>query len=75
MLKVDQYSSVQLEEYKGKWSLILGYEDRSGAFKPKFCKQEFGKGNEKTVPIRIPLGDSKEEAAAVLKTLFLEMSE
>jgi len=35
MLKVDQYSSVQLEEYKGKWSLILGYEDRSGAFKPK----------------------------------------
>jgi len=70
-IRINKYDVVKLED-KGQYGyqLTLGYEDRSGEFKPKFGKREFGKGNEKTVPISIPLGD---DPVAILQALILQV--
>jgi hypothetical protein len=56
---LNQYDVVEFSEYNGKLQITLGYRDRSGVWKPKFCKREFGKGNERDVPLRIELGDMR----------------
>lgn len=67
-IEIDKYSVTGIEDYNGKLSIVLGYE-KDGEFKPKWCKQEFGKGNEKNVPVKIPLGD-KEKAMEILGFLM-----
>jgi len=76
MIKTTKWDAVDIETYNGKYSLVLGWEGRDGKFNAKWAEFEMGKDKiKKKMPVKIPLGDSKEEAAAVLKTLFLEMSE
>jgi len=70
-IRINKYDVVKLED-KGQYGyqLTLGYEDRDGEFKPKFCKREFGKGNEKTVPVSISLGN---DPSSVLSTLLAQI--
>jgi hypothetical protein len=76
-IKINDYDAVDLQEGKGKYagtfSLVLGYEDAAGNFKPKFCKREFGKDNEKTVPVMVPVGDmqTRKLIAELLNTEIL----
>jgi hypothetical protein len=72
MFKIDQWTQIEMEEYNGTYSLTQGYVGKDGAFKPKFVKEEFGKGNEKTIPKRIPLGD-KDTTIAALEHLLKEL--
>lgn len=58
-----------MEEYNGTYSLTQGYIGKDGTFKPKFVKEEFGKGNEKTIPKRIPLGDRDKAIEALTHLL------
>ena len=71
-IRINKYDVVKLED-KGQYGyqLTLGYEDRDGEFKPKFCKREFGKGNIKNVPVSISLGD---DPVAVLQTLIAQVT-
>jgi len=72
MIKINQYDCIELSEYNGNYSITLGYEDKSGTFEAKWCKREFGKGNEKNVPVKVPLGD-KDSAVAALETFVAEL--
>ena len=67
MIRINQWDYIKVENSNYGWQIMLGYEDKAGEFKPKFCKREFGKGNEKTTPISVPLGENPVE---VLKTLL-----
>lgn len=60
MKKVDKFTSLDITERNGKYSLLEGWEGQSGEFKPNFCKREFGKKGEKvekTAPVFINIGD------------------
>jgi len=71
MIRINQYDVIKLDD-QGKygWALMLGYE-KDGEFKPKFCKREFGRDNEKTVPVSVPLGA---DPMATLNELLAQMS-
>jgi hypothetical protein len=71
-IRINKYNVVQLSEYNGTWSLVLGWEDKGGNFKPTFCEREFGKGNLKKVPVKIELGD-KAKAIEVLSAFIEEL--
>jgi len=72
MIRINKYDVIKLEN-KGQYGyqITLGYEDRDGEFKPKFCKREFGKNNEKTVPVSISLG---EKPVTILKALLSQVT-
>jgi hypothetical protein len=72
MIQVNEYDYIDIEDYNGKKSLVLGYEKKDGSFGVKWCKMEFGKGNEKNVPVKIPLGNA-EQAIDILQTLIIEL--
>jgi len=70
-VRINKYDVIRLEnDGQYGWTLKLGYESKDGDFKVKFCKREFGKGNEKTVPLSIPLGENPSD---VLKTLLSQI--
>ena len=51
-------STISLEEYNGSYSLVEGWINREGEFKPNWCKRQFGKdAPEKNVPVKINCGD------------------
>jgi hypothetical protein len=68
---VGQYDVVEFSEYNGKLQITLGYVSNGGDWKPKFCKREFGKGNEKLVPLRIELGLVSEAGATLARVADL----
>lgn len=73
-IRVDRYTLLKLED-NGEYGfkVMEGWEDRSGEFKPNFCKRSFKKGgDEKTVPVSIKLGDRK-TAIGVLRTMLTEL--
>jgi hypothetical protein len=73
-VRTGNYSDIiKLEEYKGKWQLVLCNE-YNGETRPCWCMVERGPNTYK-LPISIILGDSKEAAKAVLKSLLLEFEE
>lgn len=75
MIRVDQYTVLNLEEYKGGYELVEGWENRDGIFKPNWIKEEIGKKGEKaekTLPKRVKLGD-RETAASILTVLLAEL--
>jgi hypothetical protein len=56
-IEISQYVTLQINEYKGSYSLIEGQE-KDGTFKPAFCKRKFGKDQvEKTAPLSVRIGD------------------
>lgn len=59
-IAIDQYTSLALNEYKGTYSLVEGWINRDGEFKPQFCKRSFGKDKtEKTCPLSIKTGNKE----------------
>jgi hypothetical protein len=73
MIKVDQYTSLNLEEYKGTYAIIEGWIGRDGTFKPSWCTREIGKEKtEKKMPVRVKLGD-KDNAIKALTMLLEEL--
>lgn len=72
-IRIDQYTLVRLEEYKGFFSLVEGWENREGDFKANWIKQPFGKEKiEKELPKKIKLGD-RQSAIAALKTMIMQL--
>lgn len=57
-----------LEEYNGKYSLALAHRYNDKIFK-EWCKREFGKGNEKNVPVKVEIGNREEAIANLLLVL------
>jgi hypothetical protein len=63
-IKIDDYTSLIIAEgegkYKGTYSIMEGWINRDGEFKPSMCKREFGKKGEKvekTVPVTVKCGN------------------
>ena len=71
---IDKYTTLQIQD-RGEYgfSLIEGWINQNGDFKPNFCKREFRKGSgEKTAPLSIKLGD-RAKALEVAEWLRVEM--
>lgn len=71
-IRIDQYTMLQLNEYKGVFQIQEGYEAHDGSFKPSFIKREIGKRGErteKTIPLSIKIGD-KQTAIFALQTIL-----
>lgn len=63
--------AIIIEEYNGQWSLVLGRLGKDGEEYKKWCYPERDKKPlEKSVPWKIPIGGSKEEARETLKELW-----
>jgi hypothetical protein len=59
-ITINQYTTIQLQEYKDTFSLVEGYINREGVFKPQFCKRSFGKDKpEKPAPLSIKCGNKE----------------
>lgn len=57
IIQIDQYVTLEIQEYKGTYSLVEGSQ-KDGSFKPSFCKKRFGKAPvEKNVPLSVRIGD------------------
>jgi hypothetical protein len=65
---IDKYTSLELENYKGVYSLKEGRE-KDGVFYPSFCLRKFGKDTpEKNAPVTVRIGD---KAKVIEVALFL----
>lgn len=66
MKHIDKFTALNLEEYKGEWSIIQGYS-KDGDFKPSWVTEEWGKEKTpKTMPKRVKLGDNAKAIEAIL---------
>jgi hypothetical protein len=73
MKKIDKYTTLQIEDYKGVFSLIEGYE-KDEVFKPSWVTELWGKEKTpKLVPKRVKLGD-KAKAIEVCLYLYNELT-
>jgi hypothetical protein len=72
-MEIDKYTHVELSNYNGKYSIVLGYLSKDGKFNPKWCEQEFGKGNKKSVPVKVLIGE-KDKAVEVLLSFINEIT-
>jgi hypothetical protein len=69
MKKIDTYTTLNIEDYKGVFSIIEGYEDKEGNFKPSWVTEEWGKEKiQKKLPKRVKIGD---KAKAIEFALYL----
>jgi hypothetical protein len=71
--------SIQISEYKGKFSLLSGWYDKEGEFKLNWCRgKHFDKTihkmveDQKDTPVKIFLG-SKEDAIEALQAVLDEL--
>jgi hypothetical protein len=72
MITIDKYTTLNLEEYEGVYSLLQGFTGNDGSFKMSWIKEEIGpKDNkqEKSMPKRVKLGDQK-TALAVADAIY-----
>ena len=54
-------STISLEEYKGVFSLVEGWINREGDFKPNWCKRTFGQNApEQNTPVKIRIGNKED---------------
>jgi hypothetical protein len=66
---------LQLEEYNGIYSLVEGWINRDGVFKPNWCKRQYGNdAPEKNYPVKIKLGN-KEGLKSVLNWLQVQFGD
>lgn len=74
--KIDQYTTIELQEYRGTYQLVEGWTTKDGDFKPNFCKREMGKKGEKvekTLPVNVKLGD-KATTIRLCQDIILELT-
>lgn len=52
-------STISLQEYNGKYSLVEGWINQDGAFKENWCKRQFGSNDAplKNTPVKINCGN------------------
>ena len=73
--QVDQYTALKLEEYKGIYSILQGFEGKDGDFKNSWIIEEWGKEKEqKKMPKRIKLGDAA-TAKKMLEVILAQLTE
>ena len=71
---VDRWTSLEVENYNGVYSIKQGWVGSDGEFKATLIKRRFKKdGEEKTAPLSIRLGD-KEVALAILREIAAEIN-
>lgn len=75
IVQIDKYVTVKLED-RGQWgwSLMEGWINKDGDWKPNFCTRKVGKEQiEKTMPVSVKLGD-KAKAIEVLTAALKELT-
>jgi len=76
-LKDSKYNEgVQLEEYNGSFSMVTAQEGKDGTVYLKwgFPQSKDRKPIEKSIPWKVTIGGSKEEAIEMLKTFMLTLA-
>lgn len=74
MKQIDQFTALNLEYYKGVYSVIEGYVNKYGDFKTRWVTEEFGKDKTpKTTPKRVKLGD-KAKAIEVCLWMYKKLT-
>jgi len=62
LIKVDDYTSLKIEEYNGTYFIVEGWIGRDGDFKANWCDREFGpkdKKEKKRWPVKVKCGDKQ----------------
>ena len=78
VIKINTYDSIKLDEYKGKYSLCAVDNGQNETFYLKWCflsKWENGAAvpGDRKMPMKIVLGDNKEQAISTLEILLAEL--
>lgn len=70
-VQIGRWDGVAVSEYKGKYSLINVQPSESGLFYSRWARYRTGKDKylEKDMPIKVVLGESKEEAIGTLRKM------
>ena len=55
--KVSKYQMLQTGRYNGQYQIMLGWENKSGEFKPNFFSKRQKDGTEKSYPASITFED------------------
>ena len=72
-ITIDKYTSVEVENYNGIYSIKQGWVGQDGVFKATIVKRRFKKdGEEKNAPLSVRLGD-RDTALAVLREIASEI--
>ena len=71
-LKINQYDTVEIGEYNGKWQIRVGYINKNGEFKPHFQAIRKKDGSEIKVPVSLTF-DSESDKMAFLRMCADEM--
>jgi hypothetical protein len=73
-IRTSEKSFIELEEYKGNYSLASCYEGTDGTVRKEWAKRQMGKDKyaDKATPVKVFLGN-RETAIAVLQTLMAEL--
>lgn len=78
MKQIDKYTAVEIQESeKYGFSLVEGWTNKDGDFKPNFIKKEIGgKDNKRevTVPLNIKLGQDRAKAIEVALWIYKELA-
>ena len=72
---IDRYTALEIKDQgQNGFSLIQGYVDKAGEFKPSFCKRECGRDKvEKVTPLSVKLGMNAATAIGTLTQLLNEI--
>jgi len=78
VIKVNYYNSIKLEEYNGKYSLCAVDNGKDETYYLKWCfLSEWKNGaavpGDRKMPMKIVLGDNKEQAIGTLELLLAEL--
>ena len=78
IIKINTYNSIKLEEYNGKYSLCAVDNGQNETFYLKWCflsewKNGAAVAGDRKMPMKIVLGDNKEQAIGTLELLLAEL--
>ena len=71
--KVSKYQMLQTGRYNGQFQIMLGWENKSGEFKPNFFSKRQKDGTEKSYPASITFEDDA-TAAAFFRACLVELN-
>jgi len=72
-IKIDDFTSLQIEEYNGKFSIVEGWIGRDDTFKASWCEREFGPKDakeKKRWPVKVKCGSKSTLLALANYILF-----
>jgi len=60
IITIDQHTSLIVEEYQGRYSIVEGWIDKEGEFKMNWCEIELGKDKfKKRWPVKVRCGNKE----------------